>query len=46
MVRITEAPGGSRVDARSASRVGRHDFGANAKRLTAYLNKLRPLNED
>lgn len=41
VVRITVAPGGSRVDARSASRIGRHDFGANAKRLTAYLDRLR-----
>jgi len=41
VVRITEAPGGSRVDARSASRIGRHDFGANARRLTAYLDRLK-----
>lgn len=41
VVRITEAPGGSRVDVRSASRVGRHDFGANAKRLTSYLDRLK-----
>ncbi len=40
-MRVTETPGGSRVDARSASRVGRHDFGANAKRLTAYLGRLK-----
>ncbi|MCL5669010.1 MAG: DUF1499 domain-containing protein [Gammaproteobacteria bacterium] len=41
VVRVTEAPGGSRVDARSASRIGRHDFGANARRLTAYLDRLK-----
>ncbi len=42
VVRVAGIPGGSRVDARSVSRAGRHDFGANAKRLTAYLDKLRP----
>ena len=31
---------GSRVDVRSVSRVGRGDFGTNAKRIRAYLEKL------
>ena len=38
VVRVTMIPGaGSRVDVRSASRYGLHDFGANAKRVTALL---------
>lgn len=40
VIRITAAGPGSRVDVRSKSRVGRNDFGTNAKRLRAYARKL------
>lgn len=38
-IRVRAVPGGARVDVRSASRYGRHDFGANAARI-------RSLTED
>lgn len=41
VIRVTAASGISRVDVRSVSRVGRGDVGANAKRIRAYLQKLR-----
>ena len=37
VVRVTPLSDGSRVDVRSASRYGSHDFGANARRVTALL---------
>ena len=37
VVRVTAAPQGSRIDVRSASRVGRSDLGVNAKRVRAFL---------
>jgi hypothetical protein len=40
VIRVQPAPGGSRVDVRSLSRVGKGDLGANAKRIRAYLAKL------
>ena len=40
VVRIKPVPGGSRVDMRSASRVGIGDIGANAKRIRSYLESL------
>ena len=44
VVRVVPAPegnrAGSRVDVRSVSRIGRGDFGTNAKRVRAYLEKL------
>lgn len=40
VIRVTEADGGSRVDIRSKSRIGRNDFGTNAKRVRAYSRKL------
>ncbi|HYA38703.1 MAG TPA: DUF1499 domain-containing protein [Candidatus Methylomirabilis sp.] len=41
VVRITPQPdGGTRVDARSVSRVGRGDLGANARRLYYFLYDL------
>jgi uncharacterized protein (DUF1499 family) len=42
VVRITPEAGGSRVDVRSVSRVGRSDAGANAERIRKYLADLRP----
>ena len=41
VVRVIPAPGGSRVDIRSVSRVGRSDLGANARRIRAFLAELR-----
>ena len=40
VVRIRPAGTGSRVDVRSASRVGRSDVGANAARIREYLGRL------
>jgi len=40
VVRVAPAAGGSRIDVRSASRVGVSDVGANAKRIRAYLATL------
>jgi uncharacterized protein (DUF1499 family) len=41
VIRVSSASGISRVDVRSKSRVGRGDAGANAKRIRAYLERLR-----
>ncbi len=41
VVRIAPAPGGSRVDVRSVSRVGQSDLGANARRIRAFLVALK-----
>jgi uncharacterized protein (DUF1499 family) len=41
VIRISSASGISRVDVRSKSRVGRGDAGANARRIRAYLDRLR-----
>jgi len=41
VVRLTPQDGGTRVDVRSASRVGLSDLGANARRITAFLQTLR-----
>lgn len=43
VVRITPSQGGSRVDVRSVSRVGRSDVGANARRIRVFLEKLAAL---
>jgi uncharacterized protein (DUF1499 family) len=40
VVRIAAAPGGSRVDVRSVSRVGLSDVGTNAARIRKYLSEL------
>jgi uncharacterized protein (DUF1499 family) len=40
VVRVRPVEGGSRIDARSMSRVGRSDLGANAERLRKFLAKL------
>lgn len=40
-IRITPTETGSRVDIRSASRYGTHDFGANANRVRRFLLALR-----
>jgi uncharacterized protein (DUF1499 family) len=41
VVRISPTSGGSRIDLRSVSRVGRSDVGTNAKRIRAFLEKLK-----
>ena len=41
VVRILPAGGGSRIDVRSKSRVGRGDAGTNAKRVREYLARLQ-----
>jgi uncharacterized protein (DUF1499 family) len=41
VVRVRPDAGGSLVDVRSLSRVGRSDLGANAKRIRSYLERLR-----
>jgi len=41
VIRITPEQEGSRVDVRSLSRVGKSDVGTNAKRIRAYLRKLK-----
>lgn len=40
VIRVAETAGGSRIDVRSKSRVGRSDVGANAARIRAYLAVL------
>jgi uncharacterized protein (DUF1499 family) len=40
VLRVRMAGAGSRIDARSASRYGFHDFGANATRLINLLNDI------
>lgn len=39
-IRITPLAGETRVDVRSVSRIGRHDFGANARRIEAFADEL------
>lgn len=40
VIRVAAAGRGSRVDLRSKSRIGRSDFGTNAKRVRDYTRKL------
>ncbi len=39
-IRVTADGAASRVDVRSKSRVGRRDFGTNAKRIRAFFGRL------
>jgi uncharacterized protein (DUF1499 family)/heme exporter protein D len=41
VVRVRPEGAGSRIDVRSASRVGQSDVGANAARIRGYLDKLK-----
>ena len=36
-----DGAGGSRIDIRSKSRIGQSDFGANARRIRAFIERLR-----
>ena len=40
-IRLRPLAGQTRVDLRSVSRLGRHDFGANAKRIIAFATELQ-----
>jgi uncharacterized protein (DUF1499 family) len=40
VIRVTAEQGGSRIDVRSASRLGSHDLGVNAARVRAYVAAL------
>jgi uncharacterized protein (DUF1499 family) len=40
VIRVTPSVGGSRIDVRSVSRVGRSDVGTNARRIDAYVKRL------
>jgi Protein of unknown function (DUF1499) len=45
-IRVAAIPGGTKVDVRSASRVGRHDLGVNARRIRSFVTELeRRVNE-
>ena len=39
-VRVRSDPSGARIDVRSASRYGRHDFGTNASRIRSLLDEI------
>lgn len=41
VVRLSPNQTGSRIDVRSVSRVGKSDVGTNARRITAYLTRLK-----
>jgi uncharacterized protein (DUF1499 family) len=41
VVRVTPSGEGSRIDVRSVSRVGRSDIGTNARRIRAYLARIK-----
>ena len=41
VIRVLPDAGGSRIDARSASRLGRSDFGVNARRIRKLMGALR-----
>lgn len=41
VIRVRPENGGSRVDVRSVSRVGRGDAGANARRIVRFIGELR-----
>ncbi len=40
-IRIRPLAGQTRIDIRSVSRVGKHDFGANARRIEAFADELK-----
>lgn len=40
-VRVRPLPGQTRIDVRASSRYGRHDFGANARRIAAFAEEIQ-----
>jgi uncharacterized protein (DUF1499 family) len=42
-VRVRPRADGARIDVRSVSRIGRHDLGANAARIRAFLDEVSAL---
>jgi uncharacterized protein (DUF1499 family) len=44
VIRIAPDEGGSRLDMRSMSRVGRSDMGVNAQRIRAFLHRLKTVS--
>jgi hypothetical protein len=40
VIRLRDTPEGTRVDMRSASRIGEHDLGQNMRRITRFLRDL------
>ncbi len=44
-IRVRPRADGSRIDIRSASRIGRHDFGANAARIAGFAEEIELLGE-
>jgi uncharacterized protein (DUF1499 family) len=40
-IRVRPRVNGSRIDIRSASRIGRHDLGANARRIQAFADEIQ-----
>lgn len=42
-IRIRPRADGARIDVRSASRLGTHDFGANAARITRFIDEITAL---
>jgi uncharacterized protein (DUF1499 family) len=40
-IRLRPLAGQTRIDMRSASRVGRHDFGANARRIQRFAQEVQ-----
>lgn len=45
VIRLVQANEGTRVDIRSASRVGQHDFGANAARIKRLIDEINAPRE-
>ena len=41
VIRLTPAEGATIIDLRSVSKLGRHDFGANAKRIAAFAKAVK-----
>lgn len=41
VIRVAHVSDGSRIDVRSVSRVGKSDVGTNARRIRAYLHRLK-----
>jgi uncharacterized protein (DUF1499 family) len=41
VIRVSQTVGGSRIDVRSKSRVGRSDIGTNAQRIREFLGRVK-----